>query len=190
MATGSAARDSQDPRMGHLSFGSVVATLALLCLPCRASGETGTATAAGSACPLRFDGDTVGLPSTCVFIGRYNGSCGGSALAVFAGDGQAMVVGVLVDESGPVLYLPGQVLSETDAKIVRWRPDLQLSSSAREGSASLEDGGRTLRVRMPTAPIQVDGCPFTEFVGRFTQMTPSGSPVPVGAFREVAAHAQ
>jgi hypothetical protein len=164
--------------------------LALLCLPCWASGESVTTTAAGSACPLRFDGDTVGLPSTCIFVGRYNGSCGGSALAVFAGDGQAMVVGVLVGESGPVLYLPGQVLSQTDAKIVRWRPDLELSTSAREGSASLEDGGRTLRVRIPAAPIQVNGCPFTDFVGHFTEMTRSASPVPLGAFQEVTARAQ
>jgi len=49
---------------------------------------------------------------------------------------------------------------------------------------------RTLRVRMPAAPIQVDGCPFAEFVGRFTEMTQSASPMPLAAFREVAARAQ
>jgi hypothetical protein len=154
-------------------FLSLVATIALLVVSTTAGagpncvqGESG----ACAACPLRFDGDTIGLPATCLFVGRYNDSCGQNAVAVFAGDGRAMVVGIAVGQTTPVVYLPGQVLSGTRGKIVRWRPDLHLSTADPEGSVSLENDGRTLHVRMPTGTFHVDGCPFSDFVGRFIDM--------------------
>jgi hypothetical protein len=90
-------------------------------------------------CPLRFDGESVGWSSTCLFVGRYNDSCGGNAVAVFASDGHAMVVGVAVSETSPVVYLPGEVRSSTHGKIVRWHPDLEIAKAAEEGTAVLEE---------------------------------------------------
>ena len=144
----------------------VLAILAVVCVVPPVEAEPRS----NPRCPLRFDDDTVGLPTTCLFIGRYNDSCGGNVAAVFSSDGQAMVVGVAVGRTSPMVYLPGEARSSTDGKIVRWSPDLQLTTAPEEGTASLEDDGLTLRVRMPATPFRVDGCPFAEFVGRFTEM--------------------
>lgn len=151
------------------ALASGLATIVLLSVPMRAE-DASHVHARTARCPLRFDADTIGLPRTCLFVGRYNDSCGHKALAVFAGDGRTMVVGVTLSQTSPVVYLPAQALSGTNGIIVRWRPDLQLDTAAPEGSVSLEDEGQTLRVRMPRPAIDVDGCAFSDFVGHFVDM--------------------
>jgi hypothetical protein len=133
---------------------------------------------------LRFDANTVGLPTTCLFVGRYNSSCGQKAVAVFAGDGRAMVLGVALSQTSPVVYLPARTLSGTHGVIVRWRPDLHLDTADPEGSVSLEGDGQTLRVRMPAPAISIDGGAFSEFVGHFVDMVGAApAPQPLGALR-------
>jgi hypothetical protein len=158
----------------HALAAVLAATILLLSLPMRAEDASGVL--AATRCPLRFDANTIGLPRTCMFVGRYNSSCGQQAVAVFAGDGQAMVVGVALGQTSPVVYLPAQALSGTNGIIVRWRPDLHLDTAAPEGSVSLEDEGQTLRVRMPVPAIDVDGCAFSEFVGHFVDMIGAAPP--------------
>ena len=126
--------------------------------------------AAGGGCPLRFDAVTVGMPRTCLFVGRYNPDCGGEAVAVFAGDGKSVVVGLTLAEAKPVVYLPGRVESGTEGTVVRWRPDLQLREAEGAGRLTLERDGETLRVRLIGQALQVGACPLREFVGRFVTM--------------------
>ena len=149
--------------------GAAAGILLLVAMP--AGAETAASSAAAAArCPLRFDANTIGLPQTCVFVGRYNSSCGSQAVAVFAGDGRAMVVGMMLSQASPVVYLPAHAISGTSGVIVRWRPDLHLDTAAHEGNVTLEHDGETLRVRMPAPAIDVDGCAFSEFVGHFVKM--------------------
>jgi hypothetical protein len=146
------------------------------------AGATPAPKEPATRCPLRFDANTVGLPTTCLFVGRYNSSCGQKAVAVFAGDGRAMVLGVALSQTSPVVYLPARALSGTHGIIVRWRPDLHLDTADPEGSVSLEGDGQTLRVRMPAPAISIDGCAFSEFVGQFVDMVGAApEPRPLGS---------
>ena len=130
-------------------------------------------------CPLRFDAQTVGLPKTCLFVGRYNNSCGQSALAIFAGNGDTVVVGLAFDRSGSTTYLAGDVQTHTSANLALWQksPDV-LAASSVSGAMTLEDGGKLLRVRMGESPFRIDGCEFGEFVGRFVEMVDAGDALP------------
>ena len=135
----------------------------------------------GSAtgCPLRFDANTICLPSTCLFVGRYNGSCGESAVAVFAGNGEHLVVGFSFAQTGTPTYLAGYVDSGTAATLAAWQPTLEEpASSMRPGSVTLERSGTLLRVRLRDAPFSIDGCKFGEFVGEFVEMVDAGEDVP------------
>lgn len=148
---------------------SATAALLLLCAavstPLRASDD------APGGCPLRFDANTIRLPETCLFVGRYNGSCGKPAVAVFAGDGQHVVVGFAFSQTGAPTYFAGNVASQTAATLAAWQPTLEDPATRMlPGSATLEEGGEVLRVRLTGAPFQVDGCEFGEFVGRFVEM--------------------
>jgi hypothetical protein len=130
------------------------------------------------ACPLRFNADTICLPQTCLFVGRYNGQCGEPAVAVFAGDGRHLVVGFAFSQTGAPTYFAGNVASQTAATLAAWQPTLEAPATRMlPGSAALEEGGEVLRVRLPGAPFQVDGCDFGEFVGRFVEMIDGGQTV-------------
>lgn len=130
-------------------------------------------------CPLRFDAHTVGLPKTCLFVGRYNSSCGQSAIAIFAGNGDTVVVGLAFDRSGSTTYLAGDVQSHTSANLAVWQKSPQvLAASSVSGAMTLEDGGKVLRVRMAESPFRIDGCEFGEFVGRFVEMVDAGDALP------------
>jgi hypothetical protein len=126
---------------------------------------------AARGCPLRFDADTICLPETCLFVGRYNGSCGDRAVAIFAGNGEHLVVGFAFSQTGAPTYFAGTVASQTAATLAAWQPTLDDPATRMlPGSATLEEDGEVLRVRLTGAPFQVDGCEFGEFVGRFVQM--------------------
>jgi hypothetical protein len=113
------------------------------------------------SCPLRFDADTICLPQTCLFVGRYNGTCGESAVAIFAGNGQHLVVGFAFSQTGAPTYFAGNVASQTKATLAAWQPTLEDPATRMlPGSATLEEGGQVLRVRLTGAPFQVDGCEF------------------------------
>lgn len=130
-------------------------------------------------CPLRFDAHTVGLPKTCLFVGRYNSSCGQSAVAIFAGNGDTVVVGLAFDRSGSTTYLAGDVQSHTSANLAVWQKSPQvLAVSSVSGAMTLEDGGKVLRVRLAESPFRVEGCEFGEFVGRFVEMVDAGDALP------------
>ena len=125
-------------------------------------------------CPLRFDERSVGLPRTCLFVGRY-GSCGGPALAVFAGNGATVAVGLAFSQTGPTTYFAGDVESATEANLAVWQHSLQvLSANQVTGRLSLTPDGRELRLQLASAPFQVAGCRFGDFVGRFVDMVDAG----------------
>lgn len=127
--------------------------------------------APSAACPLRFDGHTIGLPKTCMFVGRYSESCGGQAIAIFAGNGDTVAVGLAFGAESSTTYFAGEVQSGTEADLVVWQRSLQLmSASTIAGSVNLEDGGELLRVQVASAPFRVNGCQFSEFVGHFVEM--------------------
>lgn len=147
-----------------------ISMLAFIIAVAIASGAQG-----GEGCPLRFDAATVGLPSTCLFMGRYNPDCGGEAVAVFAGDGESVVVGLTVGVGKPVIYLPGRVESGTHGTVVRWSPNLRLRDAEGAGRLTLEGDGSTLRVHLDGSPLQVGACPLREFVGRFVTMVDPGA---------------
>lgn len=125
---------------------------------------------AGQRCPLRFDAVTAGLPTACLFLGRYDPECGGQTVAVFAGDGKAIVVGLSMGEAQPVVYLPGRVESATEGTVVRWRPDLELREAEGAGVLTLEGEGGLLRLRLSGGALRVGSCTLREFVGDFAAM--------------------
>jgi len=125
----------------------------------------------GTGCPLRFDERTVGRPQACLFVGHYNQACGGRALAVFAGNGKTVSVGLAFSQGGSTTYFAGDVASKTEASLVIWQRSLEmLAASYVSGQMTLEDDGRQLRVQLASAPFQVGGCRFGEYVGHFVDM--------------------
>lgn len=145
---------------------AVAVVLALM--PCAASRA--------DECARRFDQLTTGLPDACVFIGRVAGACGDEAVALFAGDGDALVVSLATPAAAVPFFLPAQALSATEGKLVLWRPDLDLARAASVGVVRLEGGGRRLVVRF-TRPVPTpSGCPLSEFTGEFAGMTTSADP--------------
>ncbi len=139
------------------------------------AGTATTLQAQVRACPLRFDRHTVGLQRTCLFLGRYNPTCGENAIAVFAGDGTILVLGIAITPERPIVYLPAAVESPRRGVVVSWL-DTEVAASERTalGTVTLEDGGRTLRVRGRSGLFRVDDCPFEEYVGRFVEMVDAG----------------
>ncbi|MEO8603516.1 MAG: hypothetical protein ABI629_13145 [bacterium] len=127
-------------------------------------------------CPLRFDELTTGLPSACLFVGEFDSDCGGPAMAVFAGDGDAMVVSLVAPSTGQPVFIPAHVISATDGKLVRWQPDLQLAAAPSVGTVRLEGGGEQLRLRLSAGGVVAGTCTVREFVGRYVGMAPDGAP--------------
>lgn len=125
-------------------------------------------------CPRRFDTHTTGLPSACVFVGRYNPHCGGEAMALFAGDGTALVVSLAAPEAGSPLFLPAQVVSATEGKLVLWHGQLDLEKAASAGKVRLEGDGARLRIAISGGDLYAGECRFEEFVGRFAGMAEAG----------------
>jgi hypothetical protein len=110
-----------------------------------------------------------------MFVGRYNAACGQQdVVALFAGDGVALVVALEAGEDRPQMFLPAQVLSSTEGKLVRWRPDLEFQEAPSAGSVTLTPDGRSLRVAVAPsvapASAQPGACPFDEYVGEFVGM--------------------
>jgi hypothetical protein len=164
------------------SIRTALATGVALMATLLASGRQPEVAAGASqpaACPLRFDAKTVGLPKTCLFLGHYNGSCGKSALAIFAGNGDTLVVGFAFSREGATTYFGGDVDSTTSATLAVWQKSQpMLAASSVSGKVTLENQGQLLRVRMADSPFQVDGCEFGEFVGRFVDMVDAGESTP------------
>lgn len=130
-------------------------------------------------CPLRFDRHTVGLPRTCMFVGRYSDSCGEPAIAIFAGNGETVAVGLAFGAESSTTYFAGDVVSDTQAALAVWQRSLQqLAASTVAGSVTLEESGNLLRVKVAAPPFQVNGCRFGEFVGRFVEMVDAPDAVP------------
>ncbi len=141
-----------------------------------AHGQTSAAPSDVTACERRFDQSTTGLPTACLFIGHYNAACGKEAVAIFAGDGTALVVGLAISPKTPTLFVPAHVLSPTEGKLVRWRDDLELRTAPSVGKVTLDGGGRQLRVKIADPALQVGDCRFDEFVGDFAGMVSAGQP--------------
>lgn len=130
---------------------------------------------------MRLDQPSVGLPRTCLFVGRYNGSCGAPALAVFAGNGETVVVGLAFSQTGPTTYFAGDVVSDTEASLAIWQRSLQmLAASQVSGRLSLSDDGHELHLQLAGTPFTVDGCRFGDYVGRFVEMVDAGEDAPSG----------
>ena len=129
-------------------------------------------------CARRFDQQTTGLPDACVFVGRYNTDCGDEAVALFAGDGTALVVSLSASGTSAPLFLPAQALSATEGKVVVWRSDLQFDTAPAVGSVHLEDNGGRLVVKLKPGMVSAGGCPLNEFVGRFAGMAAAGQGAP------------
>ena len=138
-------------------------------------------------CPLRFDRHTVGLPKTCLFVGHYNGSCGEPAVAVFAGNGDTVVVGMAFDQSSDPTYFAGDVVSATKGSLAVWQPSPKIpAASAVAGSVTLEETGNLLRVSVDKAPFRVEGCQFGEFVGHFVEMVDAAPDLPTGSLPDLS----
>src|SRR5258708_2523102 len=117
---------------------SCFALAALLCSTAALAGEHNDEGAPG--CPLRFDHHTVGLSKTCLFVGRYNGSCGEPAVAVFAGNGDTVVIGMAFDQTSDPTYFAGDVVSATKGSLAVWQPSPKIpAASAVAGSVTLEE---------------------------------------------------
>jgi hypothetical protein len=157
-----------------LSLGASLALIAATARPTAASD-------ASAACVHRFDTSTTGLATACMFVGRYNASCGSDAIAIFAGDGTALVVALSIGPGTPTLFVPAQVVSPTEGKLVRWRPDLDLRAAPSLGHVALDDAGQRLRITLNGAPLQVGTCRFDEYIGEFAGMAPA-QPLAARAF--------
>jgi hypothetical protein len=131
-------------------------------------------------CPLRFDSHTIGLSETCLFVGRFNPTCGGALTAVFAGDGEVLVVGIATGADSPILYLPARALSGTQGTMVRWQRDLTMEAANPVGTVQLENDGETLRLRLNGPAVTIGTCRFEEYVGHFVDMV-DAAPEPVNA---------
>lgn len=132
---------------------------------------------AGAGCPLRLDEHTIGLPSTCLFIGAAtpDSTCRGPITAVFAGDGDTLVIALGVEGSRSLVFVPARTRSANTGDLVFWEPDADLATAPVTGSVQLENDGGTLRVRVAGAPLQAAGCSLSEFVGRFEDMVDAPS---------------
>ena len=146
----------------------------LLLLSATALAQASAGSASPAGCERRFDQSTTGLPTACLFIGHYNAACGKEAVAIFAGDGTALVVGLAISPKTPTLFVPARVESATEGKLVRWRDDLELRSAPSVGKVTLDGDGRQLRVKLADPALQVGECHFDEFVGDFVGMVPAG----------------
>jgi hypothetical protein len=147
--------------------------------------------AAAAECERRFDQSTDGMPDTCVFVGRYNPTCGSEAVAFFAGDGTAVVLSLAPSATAPPLFIAAQALSATEGKLVLWRSDLDIKQAPSVGSVHLESNGQRLVVRLDPGLANVGGCPIREFVGRFAGMavandaSPPRRPGPIAAIAAI-----
>jgi hypothetical protein len=114
-----------------------------------------------------------------MFVGRYNDSCGQPAIAIFAGNGATLAVGLAFGAEASTTFFAGDVVSDTQATLAVWQHSLQmLAASTVSGNVTLEEGGNLLRVKLASAPFQVNGCRFGEFVGRFVEMVDAPEAVP------------
>jgi hypothetical protein len=96
-------------------------------------------------------------------------------VAVFAGNGETVVVGLAFSQTGPTTYFAGDVVSETEASLAIWQRSLQmLAASPVSGRLSLAAGGQELRVQLAGTPFTIDGCRFGEYVGHFVEMVDAG----------------
>ncbi|MFN8641105.1 MAG: hypothetical protein U0802_05375 [Candidatus Binatia bacterium] len=134
----------------------------------------GVGASAPEACPLRFDQPTTGLQQTCLFVGHFRGS-DRELMAVFAGDGSAVVVAIASGDAKPLLYLPASVDSATAGTLIRSAAGVERASDVPTGVLTLEDGGRRLRLLATRSDAQ-SGSP-AEFVGLFTAMVSAERPV-------------
>ena len=139
------------------------------------------APASAAQCGRRFDQLTTGLPDACVFVGSYDANCGREAVALFAGDGSALVVSLSPSPTSPPLFIAAQTLSPTEAKLVLWRPDLKLDQAPSVGSLRLEDNGSRLVLQLQPGLMSAGNCPLQEFVGRFAGMAAAAGEPPARA---------
>jgi hypothetical protein len=152
-------------------------------LACALGATLMTAIAAADAesipagCPRRFDQMTTGLPTACLFVGRFSDHCGGDAVALFAGDGTALVVSLALGAPAPPLFIPAHVVSPTEGKLVRWRSDLDLNRDPGSGSVSLAADGETLHITLADTTVMAGDCRFDGFVGHFAGMVAAGGGV-------------
>lgn len=168
-------------RSGRGVSGAIgVALLALLAAPARAHPE---------GCPSRFDQFTTGLPEACVFVGRASSDCADDTVALFAGDGSALVVSLSSPANAAPFFIPAQTLSATEGKLVLWKPDLELARAPSVGSVRLEQDGRRLVVRLDRPLTSNRGCTVREFVGTFAGMVQAGD-APSAAPQSIAAVAR
>jgi len=142
-----------------------------------AMGVAHAAEKPAEGCPRRFDQMTTGLPTACLFVGRFNANCGGDAVALFAGDGTALVVSLSLGPPAPPLFIPAHVVSPTEGMLVRWRNDLDLGRDLTNGSVSLAADGASLRIKLADAALAAGNCRFDAFVGRFVGMVSAGAGV-------------
>jgi hypothetical protein len=163
----------------------VLRVLASVALPAALAGAVAAETAqsgapAATTCQLRFDANTVGLPATCLFVGRFNPRCGGQASAVFAGDGRSIVVGLAFSREGAMTFVGGEVTSPTTATITTWwrHPDLA-DPAPMSGALALDANGAALRLTPRLPAFGFEGCPVVDYVGRFAEMaSPDATVVP------------
>jgi hypothetical protein len=117
----------------------------------------------------------VGSPGVRVRCAGAGGTeCGDHAVAMFAGDGTAIVVLLSLSPAAPPLFLPAQVSSATAGKLVGWRRDLELRTAAGAGTVILDEAGRVLRVALSGVSLRVGRCLFEEYVGHFVGMIAAG----------------
>lgn len=170
MATCSAPRDALRALAGAAGVATVLALLS--------GSASALAEREPARCPLRFNQPTIGLPRTCLFVGRLNTKNGGQMLAVFAGDGSIFVVALARSDATPLLFLPAATLSPTVGRVLRPQDGAQgavadgQAVSEQVGEVRLEDDGRRLRIRAAARPGN-DGSP-AEFIGHFATMVDAG----------------
>ena len=144
----------------------------VLVLATQASADVGSQN--NKACPLRFNQPTTGLERTCLFVGRFNNGTG-DLMAVFAGDGSAVVVAIARGDAKPLLFLPAVVDNATTGTLQHWQEGVEPAVAGVVGTVTLEDGGRRLRLRAAVPAGQAG--PPAEYVGYFATMVESGETV-------------
>lgn len=147
-------------------------------------GDQGQASTRGrepvAGCPLRFDELTTDSGIACLFVGLLGAHCPQRAIAMFAGDGTAMVVLLALSPGGPSLYLPAHAQSAAEARIVGWRNDLDFATAPSAGRVTLDEGGRRLRVVLDHASVPLGACSLENYSGKFVTLVSKRGENPSG----------
>ena len=108
-------------------------------------------------------------------------------MALFAGDGSALVVSLSPSPTSPPLFIAARTLSPTEGKLVFWRPDLELDHAPRSAACASRTTAVAWCSGSSRALMSAGDCPLQEFVGRFAGMAAADGPPAAPRAQPIAA---